>query len=140
MTLAQDMRWGVKQGVSLGVFYSVFVTILYVATGGENARDVHLSLGTLISFYLFGGVFCGAIVGVLRPLARSKSGAYVVALAASVPAVVGAVSLRYGPPSQWDPDAIIAAPIIVIAFSIIGVRHFWTAPPAQSDLGSDHHR
>lgn len=140
--MAQDIRWGVRQGVGLGVFYSMFVTVLYVVTGGGNVRDVDLSLGSLVAFYLLGGVFCGAIVGLLRPLARSKRGAYVVAVAASIPAVIGAVSLRDGPPSQWTPDAIIAAPIAVIAFSIIGVRHLWTAPPSQPhrDRDSGHHR
>jgi hypothetical protein len=142
MSISQDIRWGVKHGLGLGVFYSMFVTVLYVVTGGGNTHDINLPLGSLVAFYLLGGVFCGATVGVLRPLARSKSGAYVVAAAASIPAVIGAVSLRDGPPSQWTPDAIIAAPICVIAFSIIGVRHFWTAPPSQPqrDRDSGHHR
>lgn len=140
--ITQDIRWGVKHGLGLGVFYSMFVTVLYVVTGGGNVDDINLSLGSLIAFYLLGGVFCGATIGVLRPLARSKRGAYVVAAAASIPAVIGAVSLRYGPTSQWPPESVIAAPICVIAFSIIGVRHFWTAPPSrpQGDRGSDHRR
>jgi hypothetical protein len=74
----QRVRQGVLFGMAMAVFYSVFVSGIYLVRGPDYLDSYDAALWQVIGSYFAGGILAGAIVGALQPLVRFRVGAMIV--------------------------------------------------------------
>ena len=68
---------GVAVGLCVGIAVSIFVAGLAVLRGSTAYPELGITTWTAIRWYLIVGVLVGAVLGMLRPLYRSRAGATV---------------------------------------------------------------
>lgn len=98
----RNIRWGVGWGLWLAGFFTIFAIIIFLTRGSRPFSNTGATLTSTILVYAFGGVAGGAIVGLLRPIARHAVGAMLVGLAAAFPVLFGVWLATEGMPSTWD--------------------------------------
>lgn len=112
--LLRDVTWGARLGLWFGLFYSLVSTVIVVIRGGAlSSRAV--SLQGLIGLYLSMGLVAGALVGLMRPVARNRLGACVVGTVVTIPVIVGIAAMKDGLPANWGQVLRIALFCSVIA-------------------------
>ena len=70
-----DLWWGVKVGWAFAGVLSAWVLFLSLLQGSLRFEKLGVSTGTIIVTYFAAGTVAGALVGLLRPLTRSRIGA-----------------------------------------------------------------
>jgi hypothetical protein len=73
-SLGSDIRWGVGWGIGFAALYAGFALVQYALTEGQALANKGLSLAAVVGAYAVAGVLGGAVLGVLRPLGRSRGG------------------------------------------------------------------
>src|SRR5436190_5839394 len=69
--LANNIRWGLRFGLTLAVLFSVYVGLLVVLEIKRPFENNHIRPLALIAAYFVGGTLGGLIVGLARPLITS---------------------------------------------------------------------
>lgn len=110
--ILEDLHWGIRWGIYGAVFFTGLAAIPALLRFLLNVEEVDghrlPSFPVIIGLYLFGGVFGGAIVGLLRPLARSWWGMRLVGIVAAVPFCFAvSVALSGLSWTQENPDFVI---------------------------------
>lgn len=77
-SLRADVSWGVKWGLWFAGGYSLIALALFILQGTVVGQPSRFTLPVVIAFYWAAGIISGAIVGVLKPFARSRFGAITV--------------------------------------------------------------
>lgn len=95
--IGRNVRWGVVQGASFAAIASVVVSVFQIPQWHIYGQHLWVVVGT----YFAAGIGAGAVVGLLRPLARHLIGALVIGIVAAVPVGI-AVSLAASSP-KWGP-------------------------------------
>lgn len=83
--VGRNLLWGLKYGLTLGVGYSALALILEGATGGEATRRTGVAMEVAILVYLLGCSAFGLLLGLMRPLLRSRLGAIAAGMIAGLP-------------------------------------------------------
>ncbi len=83
-TRVTDLRWGVKAGWAFAGVLSAWVLILSLLQGSTRFEKLGVTTGTIIVTYFAAGTVAGGLVGLLRPLTRSRVGAVVVGALAGI--------------------------------------------------------
>ena len=92
MNLLSNVVWGIKWGLVYAAIYCAWVVVLIVLNGSLTIpfrKDMPVNALLVMATYLWGGVTAGAVLGLLRPLARHRWGAAMVGLAAGLPVALG---------------------------------------------------
>ena len=124
-SMLENLRWGVAAGLFFAALYSLYVTLLYLIRGPDPFDANETTLGQVIAVYFAGGIAGGAIVGVLRPLAKWRIGAAVVGVVAAVPVFLGIALSLEGGLSGLDRGAWEAVAFCSIFFGILGGNAMW---------------
>ena len=142
-SLRRDAWWGIKHSLWYIAFFSVIATGLVLLTGGAVLAEYRLSLVAILGCYLLGGVVAGAVVGLLRPLTRTRSGAILVGTIAILPFVIGMGLLlvgALGPPvtAGWYPYYFAVASLLLsFVYSLGFVRQ--TIEPSRNGAPDNEH-
>jgi len=88
MPILTNLIWGIRWGVKFTLVYSAFALLVLLFGGSATFRQSGATFLLTIGLYVFGGLIAGAIVGLLRPLARWATGATIVGIIAAVPVCV----------------------------------------------------
>ena len=94
-----NLKWGVKGGLTLAVFYSLWIGLVFLIGGADTFGRLGVSPTTVIAAYVTMGVLAGAVIGLLRPLTGNGFGAFVVGYLAAVPIAAGGMICFDGWPS-----------------------------------------
>src|SRR5687767_15501416 len=87
---AADLAWGARIGLAFGVVYCALATVLLAGQLRSSAPEAQMPpLWLLLSLYLVGGIVGGALIGLFRPLTRSRPGATLVGVLAMLPIAFG---------------------------------------------------
>jgi hypothetical protein len=113
-----NVRWGVTRGLFVAVLYCLWVSAVYVIRGTEPFDRQGISYAALVTTYIVVGVLAGAIVGTLRPLARSKLGAFGIGFAAAVPISGGLAIALFGAPLKWGAGGFT---VVAIYAALVGL-------------------
>jgi len=105
--LRVDLTWGMKGGLLVATIFSSWAGLVWVLSQGGPWKEQGLSLPAIVGGYLVGGVSAGAIVGLLRPLTRSKLGAYAVGYLAGCFVMAALLAAVAGPPTGWNAVHVI---------------------------------
>jgi hypothetical protein len=115
MTRASDLRWGVAHGLGFAAFCSLWVTILMLVRDSIPFTRLGRSyLGAIVLYYV-GGIAAGLVMGLLRPLARSKVGKLCTIFLFPPIIALGICLVIFGSPSQWAAGALLT----LVAWSAI---------------------
>ena len=115
-TTTANLKWGVKGGLGMALFYCMWVGVLYVLRGPEPFSRQGVSLTTVVATYLAVGVVAGGVVGLLRPLTGNGFGAFVVGYVAALPITAGLMICVTGWPTTWTARWWHEFPILVLIF------------------------
>lgn len=97
-----NIFWGLKWGLVFATGFSLIALAMTVLTGGEVINNQGVSLAASIALYWSGGVFGGIVLGLLRPLTRTRVGAALVGVIIMVPVELAIGLLLIGPISTWS--------------------------------------
>lgn len=109
-----DIVRGVRIGLYLAVLWSAAAALAYVASGGNRFEELGISLPIGLAGYAVGGLLCGAVWGVGRPLAGSWWGAGVLGFIVAIPACVVGLTVVW-PDARW-PDLVKLALLMSAVF------------------------
>lgn len=87
--MIRNIYWGIRWGLAFAAVYCLYALGLFVARGSSHFERQDVTLPLLLAAYIFGGLLGGAIVGLLRPLTRSRLGSVFVGLSTAIPVAVG---------------------------------------------------
>ena len=126
-SLGVNLRWGIQGGLFFAAIYIAWVTILFLVRGREPFDRLGVNLPVVVAVYLAGGVLSGAVIGLLRPFATRKVGAYLISIIAALPVLTGiAISLQ-GLPGRWDLATRLVVPFLSVAFGLALGDLLWKA-------------
>lgn len=100
--VVRNVKWGAARGTAVAAMYCLWATVLYALRGTEPFDRHGLGFGLVLATYLTVGVAAGGIVGLMRPFATRRIGAYVAGLVAGLPIALGITVAIKGLPKQWD--------------------------------------
>jgi len=129
-----NVRWGVGWGLAFAVAYSLFVAGVYAVAGPARFMQRDVTLGSTVAAYLFGGAGGGGLLGLLRPLTRSRFGATFVGVIVCMPVSLGFLVAMHGAPTNWNENAIVAAAGTAVLLGAILGHQSWE-PPAEQQVG-----
>lgn len=118
--VCRDVGWAL--GWSLGAFALLggFVAVMTALSGGRvrlrSGRE--LTLGQVVVTYLIAGIILGLVVGLLRPLTKTREGVWLVSAIAGGLTFPSFGVLVYGPPQAWNVAVLIGSIVIGIALGI----------------------
>ncbi len=100
----RNILWGLTYGLVFGIIFSIWAVIVSVLQGSLvlEVRGSRIHLLAVIAVYLVGGQAAGFLVGVLKPLTRSKLGASFVGMLAAAPVGFGVMLSISGFPLTSD--------------------------------------
>lgn len=87
-------------GLSVGIAFSLFATLLLLFGGTDGFSELGVSAGAALMLYMVGGLAGGVVAGLLNPLARSLCGFVVIGIAATIPMSIGTGVLLSG--AFWE--------------------------------------
>jgi hypothetical protein len=76
--LIDDLKWGIRWGLWMAAGFSAIALVITGFRGSPDYPEFGLSIGSIILLYFALGLIAGALVGVLRPFTRTKSGGFFV--------------------------------------------------------------
>lgn len=124
--MKSDIRWGIRVGLSFAALFSAWVLVLYTTQGPGAFERLGVTVWGAVLTYLTGGVVAGAIVGALRPLAKTRVGAMAVGVLAALPVAAAACYLLYGAPLHWKRSVVIACGIYAVFIGLVCGSWFWS--------------
>ena len=130
-----NLRWGIGWGLGFATIYSLFVSAMYLLQGPAYVARYGVTLVSIIAAYLFAGLCGGALLGLLRPITRSRVGAALVGIVACGPASLGFLVAMRGGPRHWDVDMVMSSVLTAVLLGGICGYRFWE-PPLESELHS----
>ena len=116
MRLERDWRWGLKTGDALATIYSLFAIVVFVVLSGSAMQDKGVTLGGVIVAYYAGGTLAGLIVGMLRPLAVTLTGAIIVGVIGFAVVSCGIGLVIFGWLNRWGPDEFMTIGLMALIF------------------------
>ena len=119
-----DVRWGIGWGVAFSALYGVLVVAQYFASQGQVLERKGLHLLVVLAAYAASGVLGGAVLGILRPLGRSKGGSMLLGFIVMLPVGVMLQTAIRGLPPAWS--GVDVASVILMA-STMGPIAGWIA-------------
>ncbi|HVS59779.1 MAG TPA: hypothetical protein VHE82_03685 [Gemmatimonadaceae bacterium] len=76
---------GVRTGLAVSVFFSVWATIAYALKDARQTAALGVTLREVVAAYLLGGLFGGAFAGAMIRFMRWAVGAFVLGFVANLP-------------------------------------------------------
>jgi uncharacterized membrane protein len=131
----ENVRWGLKFGLILSAVLIALVSIGYVVR--PNSPN-HQTLGWLpLSVgYLAGGLVCGLVLGICRPLITSLSRSILLGPVIAFPfyAIVGVVAGK--PFWRWDSGSLFIAVFAAVIVGTLVGGAYWMIFTQARRLGS----
>ena len=124
MSLRANVAWGVRRGVTAGLFFVGWAALVFLARGTVAVATPgggSLTLAAVIAAYLAGGALAGAVVGALRPLGRSRPGSALLGLMAAVPLFVAIRFAAEGPAPWTRGDTVLVGVCALFAGPLTGL-------------------
>jgi hypothetical protein len=100
--LRANVGWGLRGGLLVAAVFSGWAAVVYVISSGGSFEERGISLPEIVSAYAAAGVAAGLLVGMLRPLTRTRAGAYFVGYLAGCIVFVALLWAVAGPPTTWN--------------------------------------
>ena len=126
---AANIRWGIRWGTTLASIYSLLALVINGLSAGEAFSRKGITLGQTIALYMASGVIGGIVVGLLRPVMKTRFGASAVGVVAAIPLSVGISILRSGSPSGWNDETWVPTLITAGVLGGLGAQVLWSEPP-----------
>ncbi len=117
---ADNLKRGVQWGAYFGLVYSLIAGVIALLAGSAPFEDAGTTLPKVLAVYLVGGLVVGALIGLLWPMGRSRSGAALLGAVASVP-VSCLVLMATEPPSAWREAALSYVAIGLVIGPLFGL-------------------
>lgn len=115
-------------GLAMAAFYSLIAVVIYGVGGKAPFATHNSSLRETLLIYWVGGVLGGAILGVLKPVARNVVGTIVVGIVVAMP-VSAMTMFAFDKNAPWQPIVIMA-----VIFGTIGGVALGRPVPGDRDL------
>ena len=128
-TALANIRWGVTIGAFFGGIYCA-IAIAFAALGSQprDMNDAPVQLPYLLVLYVSVGLIVGAVVGLLRPLARWRAGAISIGVLCAFVIGFCFVVAMSGLPIGWARNDWITLWIFTAVFGVAGGNSFWKEP------------
>jgi peptidoglycan/LPS O-acetylase OafA/YrhL len=81
MNLVRNLKWGLRWGLIMAVGFTVIGIVATIGASFDPTPRNDPSLASFIGFYFLAGIVGGLLLGLLRPVTRSKVGAMLVGTA-----------------------------------------------------------
>jgi len=130
MPLNERIAWGVRWGLAFGFVYALYPVVAFLFGGDARFEEHGLSAIGLSALYLVTGVIGGAIVGILRPLARDRAGAALVGAITMIVVCAGFGVALFGMPWTWDSGDTMS---VLTAGVLLGVLCGVQTSPAKPE-------
>lgn len=119
------VKKGALVGLFFGIVYCCLALLIYALQGDRSFHSNDTTLGRVLVLYLTSSTLCGAIVGMLKPLAQcSWWGKYVVGMVAAIPISFGVGILLSQGEFPWKNSLWFAVIVSTIIFGIGGAKIF----------------
>lgn len=128
MIRLSNIRWGLAWALGYIAFYCVVAMIMNAVSNGEAYASKGITLPQVLGVYVVCGLIGGLILGTLRPLTKTKTGATVVGVIVAVPIFMGIGVLRSGPPWLWDDTTWVPIGIVSLILGAFGAEISWSKP------------
>ena len=111
-SLRSDVAWGIRIGAFVAGVFSLWVIGLSIVRGTTQFEQYGMTTWGIVSTYFAAAAVAGAVVGLLRPWARTRGGAAAVGAVAGV-IVYAAISVAMDGWRNFDPAFALVAGIPV---------------------------
>lgn len=121
--IKSDIRWGVKVGLFFACFFSLAAIAISLISGETELGGISIAAALIV--YFSGGVVSGLLLGVLRPLTRSRTGSVLVGPLVVAPAALAGCVAAFGPMGQWTENEAISFVIGAVLLGVGGGYLYW---------------
>lgn len=83
--IGDDILWGLATGLAMATLCSIAALGVYIRRGAAPFDRYGITLATALGAYWAGGAMGGVLLGLLRPLTRSKAGAVFAGIIVAIP-------------------------------------------------------
>ena len=115
----RNLRLCVTVGVAVATAFSVWVLLNHVVGGSRAVERSGATVPAVIMAYYATGLFGGAVVGLLLPLARKPGGTIAVGAIAGSIAFISVQMAMKGAIWTWDRGTIVQTALLGIVFGSI---------------------
>jgi hypothetical protein len=133
-TLAKNIAWGTKWGLSAALLSVAWTTLVRLASGTQPFDEVGLSYGTAIAAYSAFGVLGGILLGLFRPLTVTRLGSAIIGWLLAFVVYTGFITLQGMPPWRWGSFMLtIVLLVSLLVGATAGIVHWKRAKASGND-------
>lgn len=116
-TIGERLAWGARWGAIVGSVYCGLAFLILLARGDEPFEQLEVTFFDTVLTYMAGGIIGGCIVGLMRPMARSRAGSATIGFFAALPVATMAGATQRSSSSSM----VIEVAVTVIFALLVGV-------------------
>lgn len=117
-----NLLWGVRWGAIMAFGYSLIAIAISILSLSTKLLHGQVTIFQVVLTYWIGGIVGGAIVGLLRPLTRTKPGTALVGFVAAVPLTASILGLTHKPTTSWTRELVIILALSLILGPVFAIR------------------
>jgi hypothetical protein len=122
---ADNLQWGMKWGLSAALFFSLWVTIVRLASGTQPFDEIGVSYRDTMLAYVLLGAAGGCILGGLRPLVARLWGAVLTGWLLAFMIYSAFAALAGDRPWKWSLFMVVAVALVALLVGGVGGAVHW---------------
>lgn len=131
-TMTENVVWGLGWSLKFVVAYSLIAGAVFVVAGPP---DGPLSFPQILLMYLGLGFVAGVLIGLLRPLFRTRAGATVAGMIVGAAVYIGAGVSVAGIRVLREPGPVIALMLAAVIVGGLSGSKWWKQTYSNGDRG-----
>jgi hypothetical protein len=129
-TITQNVVWGLRWSLKFVVAYSLIAGSVFIFSGPS---DGPLSFPQILLMYLGLGVVAGIVIGLLRPLFRTRMGATVAGMIVGAAVYIGGGISVAGIQVMHEPGPVIALLLAALLVGGLSGSKWWKQTSNNGD-------
>ena len=113
-SLLTNVRTGTRYGLIVALVLVAWVTVLRLVNGEKSFAHLDTTYGSVVLFYLLGGLVAGAMLGAMRPLMRTKPGLAIAVALVAIP-VTAAARVMWSGFTPWTHSDSLLVMIVSVS-------------------------
>ena len=136
MNLVRNLKWGLRWGLIMAVGFTAIGVVATILASFDQTPRNDPSLVSLVGFYFLAGACGGLLLGLLRPITRSKVGAMFVGTALAAVSL-GLLARIYVVTDGWTVVDTIGVAIYSLVTGPVGALMLWHVSERKGNAGSE---
>jgi hypothetical protein len=118
--ITENIAWGIRGSMTVAVGFAVIVIVEYLVLGPGTTSRLGVTLPTVLLTYAGGGTLAGIVLGIGRPLTKTRVGSMILGVFVATCAYGSFAIAMYGLPNHWHGDTWFVAILLGVFVGALG--------------------